>query len=266
MRVELKRAFSAPGFWAAMIVVFLCLQGYALPVHVSQSYGVYAEPPEYRQSALALALGGTFFGGVILVLPFCATLAYSGIQVEDIRADFLPWCTLRSSVNVYALRKLTVSFLSSFVAIFVAFLMHAAIWNLLGIPYDPVKYPEQEIPFWSESYFSQWATLGHGWPIILNIAVGMAFSAGCWSIVALAVAVWIPDRLLVCIIPACVEKLWRANLAYYLLGIWLPDPDTLFNDAQTLSGNVECLLAYAVLLLIAVTWYMIGLRRRAKNA
>lgn len=266
MKVELRRAFSSTGFWATMIIMFLCLQGFALPVHISQSFGLRAEPIEYRQSALALTLGGIFFGGVILLLPFCSSLAHSGSQVDDIRADFLPWCTLRSSVRGYALGKLTASFLSAFVAILVAFLVHAAIWNLLGIPYDPVQYPYHEIQFWSESYFSKWATIGYGWPIILNIAVGMAFSAGCWSIVALAIAVWIPDKLLVCIIPACIEKLWRANLSYYLFGIWLPDPDTLFNDAQTISGNAECLLAYAVLLFIAVTLYMIGLRRRTKNA
>lgn len=266
MKVELKRAFSSPGFWATMIIMFLCLQGYALPVHINQTYGASAEPIEIRQSSLALTLGGIFFGGVILLLPFCSTLAYSGSQVDDIRAFFLPWCVLRSSVKSYALRKLTASFLSAFVAIFIAFILHAGIWHILGIPYDPVKYPYQEIPFWPESYFSKWATIGHGWLIILNIAAGMAFCAGCWSIVALAVAVWIPDRLLVCIIPACIEKLWRANLSYYLFGIWLPDPDTLFNDAQTLSGNLECILSYAVLLFAAVLLYWVGLRRRTKNA
>lgn len=266
MRTELKRAFSSPGFWATMIVMFLCLQGFALPVHVGQSYGPTAEAIEYRQSALALTLGGIFFGGVILLLPFCASLAYSGSQVDDIRTDTISLCLIRSSVRNYAVHKVAASFLSAFVAILVAFIAHAAIWHVLGIPYDPIVYPYQEISFWSESYFSKWATIGNGWPIILNIAVGMAFSAGCWSIVALAVAIWVPDKMLVCIIPACIEKLWRSNLAYYLFGIWLPDPDTLFNDAQTLSGNLECLLAYAVLVAIALLMYILGLKRRAKNA
>lgn len=266
MKAELKRAFSSVGFWITILLMFLCLQGFALPVHISQTYGLYAEPVEYRQSALSLTLGGIFFGGVILLLPFCATFAYAGSQVEDIRSGFLPWCGLRSSVRTYALRKIIASFASASTAIFIAFIVHAGLWHLLGIPYDPTIYPYQEIPFAAESYFSSWASVANGWPIILNIALGMAFSAGCWAIVALSITVWIPDNLLICIIPACIEKLWRSNLSYYLLGIWLPSPDTLFNDAQTVTGNIQCITAYIVVLTMAVLLYMIGLSRRMKHA
>ena len=266
MRTEWKRAFLSPGFFATMIIMFLCLQGFALPVHIHQTYGSFAEPVAYRQSALALTLGGIFFGGVILLLPFCAALSYAGHQVDDIRSEFLPWCLLRSSTVKYAFCKTTTAFLSAFLSLFLAFIIHAAMWHFLGIPYDPITYPAQEISFYQESYFGAWSTIGNGWPIILNIAVGLAFSGGCWSVLALAVAVWIPDKLLVCIIPACIEKLWRSHLAYYLFGVWLPGPDTLFNDAQTVTGNIECLIAYAILLLFAVFMYIAGLKRRAKHA
>lgn len=266
MRAEFRRTFSSTGFWTAMIIMFLCLQGFALPVHVHQTYGKYAESIANRQSALALTIGGIFFGGAILLLSFCATLVHAGHLVDDIRTDFFSWCLARSSVKKYAISKIVVAFVSAFAAMFLAFISHALLWQWLGIPYDPFEYPNQEIAFWSESYFSTWATIAHGWPIILNLALGMAISAGSWAIVALAVAVWIPDKLLVCIIPACIEKLWRANLSYYLFGIWLPAPDTLFNDAQTLQGNMECICAYAVVIVISVFLYVVGLKRRAKNA
>lgn len=266
MRGELKRAFSSAGFWAAMIVMFLCLQGFALPVHLGQTFGPRAESVANRQSALALTLGGIFFGGVIMLLPFCASIAYAGNQVDDIRSDFMPWCLLRSSVKKYAARKVIAAFLSAFTAFFVAFIVHAVLWHFVGIPYDPIQYPHQEIPFWPESYFSIWANIGYGWPIILDIAIGMAFSAGCWSVAALAVSIWIPDKLLVCIIPACIERLWRTHLLYYLFGIWLPTPDTLFNDAQTVAGNMQCIIVYAVMSAIAVLVYYVGLKRRAQHA
>lgn len=266
MRSERKRIFSSAGFWSALTVMFLCLQGFALPVHLRQSCGALAESIPNRQSSLALTLGGVFFGGFMLLLPFCASLAYAGSQVDDIRTDFISWCLLRASVKRYALRKLTAAFLSAAGAIGAAFLLHAALWHIAGIPYNPATYPNQEIPFWPESYFSAWATIGHGWPIILDIAAGMAFSAGCWSVAALAVAMWIPDKLLVCIVPACIEKLWASGLAYYLFGVWLPTPDALFNDAQTVAGNLQCTAAYAVLLAIAVWAYLAGLQRRAQHA
>ena len=246
--------------------MFFCLQGYALPVYISQSFGAQAESVELRESALALTLGGIFFGGMILLLPFCGSLSYAGSQVDDIRSDFISFCLLRSSVKDYACRKIIAAFVCAFVAAFMAFIVHAILWHLIAVPYNPIDYPNHEIPFWEESYFHQWAQVAHGWPIILNIGLGLAFSSGVWSVVALASAMWMPDKLLVCIIPACLNKLWGANLAYYLFGIWLPSPDTLFNDAQTFSGNLQCLMAFSVVFILAISLYLAGLKRRAQHA
>lgn len=94
----------------------------------------------------------------------------------------------------------------------------------------------------------------------------MALTAGVWSVVALSVAIWVPDKLLVAIIPVSIFKLWNANLTYYLFGFRLPDPSTLFNDGQTIQGDLQCLLAYAIFLVLAIIVYLLGLRRRVCNA
>lgn len=266
MRAELRRAFTSPGFWGAALVMFFCLQGYALPVYLSQAHGIHSEPVALRESALALSLGGIFFGGMILLLPFCSSLAYAGSQVDDIRTGFLSLDLLRSSFQGYACRKVITAFVCAFAAAFGAFIAHASLWHLIAVPYDPVRYPNHEIPFWEESYFHQWAQVAHGWPIILNIGFGLAFTSGVWSVVALAAAAWVPDKLLVCVIPACLNKLWSANLAFYLFGVWLPSPDALFNDAQTVTGDLRCLVAFAIVLALAVMGYGAGLKRRAWHA
>lgn len=263
MRKELKRAFSSPLFFLSAIVFFLCLQGYALPSFIQ---GCVYERLENRESALALSLGGFFFGGVILLLPFCAPMAHAVSQVDDLRSGMMQWCVLRSSVCKYVRNKMVSCFLASAVSMGGAFALHAILWNLLAVPYDPVMYPVHEIGFWEESFFSSWATIVHGLPIYIEICLGLAFSAGIWSVTALAAAVWVPDKLLVVTIPACVYHLWSGQLAYHLFGFKLPSPSTLFNDAQTVSSVLQALAAYGVLLALSTAVYYAGLKRRACHA
>lgn len=263
MRKEIKRAFTEPLFFLSMIILFLCLQGFALPSYISD---VVNEPLEYRASALTLILGGVFFGGVIMLLPFCAAMAYATSQVDDIRSSMLHWSTLRGGVAKYALNKIVACFMASAVSAGAAFAFHAAMWHILALPYDPIAFPSHEIGFWSESFFAEWSNIQHGLPIIIEMTIGIAFASGAWSVVALATAVWMPDKLLTVVIPACVYKLWNANLTFYLFGFTLPSPDTIFNDAQSIQRNLECLLAYGILLVLATLIYYFGLKRRVCNA
>lgn len=262
MKKEMRRAFSSPLFFLTMIVFMLCLQGFALPTFIQSIF----EPVEYRQSAMVLSLGGIFFGGVILLLPFCAPMAHAASQVDDLRSGMMQWCVLRSSVGRYARSKMVSCFLASAVSMGGAFALHAILWNLLAVPYDPVSYPVHEIGFWEESFFRSWSTIIHGLPIYAEICLGLAFSAGIWSITALAAAVWVPDKLLVVTIPACVYKFWSSKLTYHLFGVRLPSPDTLFNDAQTVSSVLQALAAYSVLLVLSGVVYYVGLKRRACHA
>lgn len=259
MRTEIKRAFTGPLFFLSMIILFLCLQGFAVPSYISD---LVNELLEYRASALTLILGGVYFGGVILLLPFCAAMAHATSQVDDMRSSMLYWIALRSGVVKYALNKMIACFMASAVSAGAAFAFHAAMWHILALPYDPIAFPSHEIGFWSESFFAEWSTIQHGLPIIIEMTIGLAFSAGIWSVVALATAVWMPDKLLTVVVPACVYKLWNANLTYYLFGFRLPSPDTIFNDAQTMQHNLECLLAYGILLVLAALIYFRGIKRR----
>lgn len=263
MKSELKRGFSSPEFWRMILVLFLCFQGYAVPSYISDCIN---ESIELRQSALSLTLGGVFFGGLILLLPFCSAMVYAGNQVDDIRSDFFYFSILRSSIKRYAVDKLITAFVCGFLAAVCAFLLHAALWHILSLPYDPIRYPKHEIGFWKDSFFYSWQYVHNGWPIVLCIALGMGIAAGVWSVVSLAVAVWIPDKMLVSIIPACLFKLWNMQISLYLVNIRFPGLDTIFNDAQTINEDLSCLLAYGIIFVIAATIYYIGVRRRGLYA
>lgn len=264
MKEEFKRMLFSPAFWLAFGVLFLSLQGYAIPMYVSQCS--YQLPMDMRDSALHFSLGGIFFGGMQLIVPFCAALSCTTVQVEDIRSGTLAWSLIRSSKRRYILRKNVCAFLAGALSVGGAFLTHVLLWHMLALPYDPIRYPNQEIGFWEESFFYQWATIRHAAPILIEITLGMALSSGIWAVFSMAVAIWLPDQILMLAIPASVYKLWSGNLSYYLFEFRLPTPDTLFNDAQTVHGDLQCLLCYLVLLLISLALYRQGLKRRIEHA
>lgn len=259
MKGEVRRAFSSPLFFLSMGIFFLTLQGYALPSFLSS----LAESIEYRESALSLSLGGIFFGGAILLQPFCSPMAHAVSQVDDLRSGIMQWSVLRSSVGKHVFRKTLSSFLAAAIAIGGAFALHALIWNLIALPYNPSLYPEHRVYFSEESLFYSWARIAYAWPIYLDISLGLAFTAGVWSIVALAAAVWVPDKLLAVTIPACIYHLWSGSLTYYLFGFRPISPSTLFNDWQTPARIQEALIAYGVLLAVSLCVYYAGVKRRA---
>ena len=81
MGEELKRAIKSPQMWASLIVCFITLMGYSLGSWIGCI--LIDEWMEYRESALQLSLGGIFFGGFMMLLPFCAALAHSTSQIDD---------------------------------------------------------------------------------------------------------------------------------------------------------------------------------------
>jgi hypothetical protein len=260
MKKELKRAFTSSMFFLSFFVFFLTLQGYALPTFINN---LVNEPLEIRESALTLTLGGIFFGGAILLQPFCSPMAHAISQVDDLRSGILRWSVLRSSVVNYVARKAIVTFLSASLAIGGAFAIHSLLWNVLALPYNPLAYPNHEVPFAEETLFYAWSHIAYALPIYLQIMLGLAFSAGVWSVTALAAAVWVPDKLLAVTIPACIYQLWSGGLSYYLFGVRLISPSTLFNDWQTPERVKQALIAYGVLLVISLAVYYAGVKRRA---
>ena len=265
MRTEIKRTLTSPMFWVSLIVFFLCLQGYTVPAYYRQWLSPFREPLECRESALTMTLGSIFFGGAILMMPFCAAMVTAPSQVEDMRSGMMEFYLVRSSFRRYMTHKLASAFLGGFLIGSIAFGLHTILWHLMTVPYDPVTYPVHEISFWPGTLFAQWLPICHGFPIFIDVMLGLGFTAGVWAIVGMATAVWVPDKLLAVIIPTCIYKLWASGLSYCLFGFELPDPSTLYNDAQTLAGDAATLAIYLVILACAVLLYSMGLRKKAQH-
>lgn len=262
MKDEVRSALFSQGFFLAFIIMLTCFLGYSLPTWIfSADWG-----DEFREGALQLSVGGIFFGGSMLLLPFCAGVTHSISQVDEIRSSFLEWKVLRSSLLTYARNKVVASMLSAALATGLAFALHALAWNFIAFPYDLVAHPYQEIPFAQSCIYSLWDDIFYAFPIYLWMTGGIAFCAAAWAVTSLAVSVWIPDKLLTIIIPVCIYYLWSCRIFYHLFGINTPHPAALYNDALTIERLVQSLVMYALLYIISIGVYMTGLKRRIQNA
>lgn len=261
MREELNRALKAPQIWASFIVCIITLMGYSLASWI----GSAEEWIEYRESALHLSLGGIFFGGFMLLLPFCAALTHSTSQVDDIRSGMMRWEALRSSVYRYACLKVVTCMFGAAVAAASAFVLHAVIWNIVALPNDPSIYPNHVIYFSEKSFFYSWYTICHGLPVYIEVTIGIAFTASVWAVVALAIAVWVPDKLLTVVIPSFLYYLWNADVTYWLFGIRSLHPAALFNDGLNSERMIVSIISYLVVLVVSLVVYYAGCQRRCRN-
>lgn len=262
MKEELKSAIVSWRFVLAFFVMLTCFLGYSLPSWIfSADWG-----DEFREGALQLSVGGIFFGSSMLLLPFCSSVPHAITQVDEIQTGFLYWRMIRGDLKSYAMRKILTSMLSAGLATSLAFALHAMAWNIVAHPYDLIAHPYQEIPFKASCIYSQWANILYAFPIYLSMSLGIAFCASIWSVVALAIAVWMPDKLLTIIIPVCFYQLWSCRILYHLFGIDAPHPGALYNDALTVERLWKSIVIYSVVLLVAILFYISGLRRRSKNA
>lgn len=262
MHEELKNTFRSKRFWIAFGVAIFTLMGYSAAYWI----GSADEWLEYRESALHLSIGGIFFGGFMLLLPFCAALAHSTSQVEEESGSIMQWRTLRSSVAKYVAIKAGASMIGAAVATMSAFILHAIIWNIIALPCDPTTYPNHTIYFDPSCIFYNWYTICYGLPVYLEITVGIGFTASVWAVVALAVAVWIPDKLLTVTIPSFLYYLWNADVIFFFFGIQTPHPATLFNDGLTPQKAVVSIISYLVVLAVSLVIYYAGCKRRCENA
>lgn len=262
MKEEMKSAFRSAGFIAAFLVMLTCFLGYSLPAWIfSAGWG-----DEYRQSALALSIGGTFFGSSMLLLPFCANTAYAVSQVDDIRSSMMHWKAMRSSARRYALAKLAASMCSAAVAAALPFILHAVLWNCIAYPYDPAAHPYQRIVFAAGCIYTPWLEACGAWPVYVWMAGAMGFCAAIWSAAGLAVAVWMPDKLLAVAAPVCVYELLACGMVERLLGVQAPHPGQLYNDGLTSAWVMRVLVMYGIIFGISVLLYGIGLKRRLRYA
>lgn len=261
MKEEIKAAFFSKRFLLAFGLMMTCFLGYSLPSWIfSADWG-----DEFREGALQLSVGGIFFGSSMLLLPFCASVPYAISQVDEIRTSFLEWKVLRGSIRRYSFNKIVATMLSAAVATSMAFALHALVWNFIAYPYDLVTHPYQEIPFSANCIYSNWTNIFYGFPIYLSMTLGIAFCAAIWSVTALAVSVWVPDKLLTIIIPVCIYHLWSCRIFYHLFGINTPHPGALYNDALTVQRVWQSFVMYGILFIISLLVYVLGLKRRTQN-
>lgn len=262
MKEELKTAFFNARFLLAFLLILSCFLGYSLPTWFALLDG----GEEFREGALQLSVGGIFYGGAMLLLPFYAGVPHVPSQIDEIRTSFLNWKVFRSSVDRYARNKIIATMASSAAAAGLAFALHALVWNLIAFPYDIVAHPYQEIPFHSSCIFSAWTGIFYALPIYIWITFGIAFCASIWAVVGLAISVWLPDKLLSIVIPVCIYNLWVCRISYFLFGVNLPHPGALYNDALTVERLWQSLVLYGLLFAISVTAYVRGLKRRTQHA
>lgn len=264
MREELERALKAPQALASFIVCFITLLGYSLAYWIGSIWA--GEWIEYRESALQLSIGGIFFGGFMLILPFCSALAHSTSQVDDMRSSMMQWEALRGSVFKYVRIKVGTCMIVAAITASCAFVLHAIIWNIVALPLDPTTYPNHTIYFSKECVFYNWYTICHGLPVYIEMTIGIAFTASVWAVVALAISVWVPDKLLTVAIPSFLYYLWNADVIFFFTGIRTPHPAILFNDGLTVQKAIISILSYLVVLAISLIAYIVGCQRRCRNA
>lgn len=262
MLEELKRAIKSPQFCTAFIVCFATLMGYSLPYWI----GSAEEWIEYRESALHLSIGGIFFGGFMLLMPFCAALTHSSSQVDDETCSMLYWMACRGSLQKYARLKIGVTMLVAAIATASAFVLHSILWNCIALPNDPSKYPSHTIYFSRKCLYYAWYTICHGLPVYIEMTIGIGFTASVWAVVSLAIAVWIPDKLLAVVIPSFIYYLWNADIGYYFTGIRTPHPAILFNDGLTIESAMISITLYLVVLIMSILIYYLGCLRRCRYA
>lgn len=264
MKEEFERAIKSPQVWASFIASFIALMGYSFFVWIG--YELIDELMEYRESALHLSLGGIFFGGFMLLLPFCAALAHSASQVDDMRSEMMRWQVLRGGIFKYIRVKTLTCMSVAAVSTSAAFVLHAILWNCIALPNDPITYSSHVMYFSKLCIFSDWYTICHGLPMYIEVTLGIAFSASVWAIVGLAVSIWIPDKLLTITIPSFLYYLWSADLPRYFTKIRVPHPASLFNDGLTVEMAIFSIISYLCVLAASLIVYYIGCRKRCKNA
>ena len=264
MLEELKKAFRARQFWVSFGTFFVIMLGYSLASWLgSISAGEYIE---YRESALHMALGGVYFGGFMLMFPFCVAFCYATGQVDEMRSGMMQWRAFRSSIWAYVKLKIGAGMIVAVCATCTAFVLHAILWYNIALPIEPEVYPNHAIYFSEQFIYYDVYALWHGLPLYVGTTIGMAFTAAIWSVIALAVSIWIPDKLLTVTIPTFLYYLWNADIIFFFFCIQTPHPATLFNDGLTPQKAVVSIISYLVVLAVSLVIYYAGCKRRCENA
>ena len=190
MKKEMKLTFSDGKIYLALLVMLLCFNGYSIPIWIE----IWDWDFAYRESALQLTIGGIFFGGIMLLMPFLASIPAAPLQVEEIRTLFAEQRIFKSSVAQYAKGKLIAAFLSGAIVAGGAFAAQAVLWNIIAKPCDVNIYDYLVIDFADSCIYNSWQYILCGLPIYIWMTLMIAFSGGIWAIVGVTTAVYVRDK------------------------------------------------------------------------
>lgn len=262
MKQELRNAFCNIRFWIALLAMTLCFFGFSLPewfVRVSQGDQSYMD-------AVSQVFASIFFGGAILIFPFCAALPHATSQVEEIRTGFLYTKAIRTTTLRYACQKIVAVALSGAAVMGLACLVHIVVWHIVAGPYDPIARPQTEVAFTPGTVYYDLMRTPYAWQAFVHAVLGFAITGALWSVVGLATAVWIPDTLLTITVPVAIYFFWTYQFLFQLVGIMLPTPNALYNDGQYWWMYWQAVIAHVVVFLAAAVLYNAGLKRRLQHA
>lgn len=261
MKEEIKLSLINRRFLVAIAIMLICFLGYAWPSWIeSVDWGEI-----YRPTALEQTLGGIFFGGVMYMMPFCASFPYATSQVDELRTNYFHWKVMRLGVRRYVWNKMIATALSGAMAIVIAYMLHAIIWHVIAMPYDPATFENQKIYFAESVIWHNWDEIFYALPIYIWIGCGIFITSTVWAFFGLVTAIWIPDKVLCTVIPVCIYHLWMAGFTRYLFGIKLASPEALFNDGLTLKRLCQSVITYGILLILAYGLYDAGVERRSRR-
>lgn len=261
MRQELRNALTGPKFIIAVLAMFVCFMGFSLPTWIN----AVAVGDAIYESAFSMSFAPIFFGGAILLIPFCAALPYATSQVDEIRSGFLFFKAIRGSTKKYALNKIVITALSGALAMFLANALHSIVWNLVCGPFD-INNPNTQVWFSADTVYETLKYTPYAIGAYCHAALGFFLTGAVWALIGLAVSVWIPDMLLSVSIPVVLYYFWTYQILYQLFGIAVLQPAALYNDGQYWGMYGQAILLNVFIMLLSAVIYYLGLKRRLKNA
>lgn len=262
MRQELRSAFCNARFWIALVAMTICLFGFSLPEWLTR----IAQGDRMYMDAVSLGFAPIFFGGAILLFPFCAALPYATSQVDDIRTGFMFTKGIRTTTVKYMRNKVIAVALSGAAVMGIACLIHSVTWNIVAGPYDPIANPDNEVVFSPGTVYATLMLSPYGWQAFVHAILGFAITGAVWSVVGLATSVWIPDNLLAITVPVALYFFWQYQLLYPMLGIRLPSLSGLYNDGQLWERYYAVVAVNLLIFATAAFVYYKGMKRRLQNA
>lgn len=225
---------------------------------------IYADR-SYYPSALQFVLEPIYYGGFILVVPLAAALSYTSSFIMRLKTGNWYYVMIRCGKKRYLQKECMSAFIRGGCSVALGFVLYTILCNILFLPSNPQKYVSHILPFDETIYEQMYQTAG-GIPMYLYLTTVLFLCAGCWSLVALATAVWIPDTLIAVTTPLILYYVW---LWGGVRQIWLAtaiSPTALFNDQLTLPKMLGAMAQYFVLGIGSVTLFRIASQRRITNA